>query len=100
VLTVFQSVEAPLVNFDTWQERPEDVVRHEALLKQMREGIPKYSIPPAPPEHVALVKEEVACMRVRPEEVAATGLYNDLPATFEQLAPGGAWILAQIPAAA
>jgi hypothetical protein len=38
--------------------------------------------------------------RIRPEEVAATGMFNDLPVTFEQLAPAGAWILSQIPAAA
>ena len=36
-------------------------------------------------------------MRVRPEEVAATGMFNDFPATFEQLAPAGAWIISQIP---
>jgi len=38
-------------------------------------------------------------MRVRPEEVAATGMMNDHPATFEQLVPAGAWILFQIPPA-
>jgi hypothetical protein len=96
VLAVFQSVGIPLVNINTWQAREGDVARHQALLKKMREGIDGWA-PPAPPEHIAIVEKEVHCMRVRPEEVAATGMFNEHPATFEQLAPAGAWILSQIP---
>ncbi len=97
VLTVFQSVEVTLVNFEGWEMRAEDDARHDALLNNMRNGIPEYGIPPAQPEHVELVKEQLPCIRVRPEEVAATGLHDELPAGFAQLAPAGAWILAQIP---
>jgi hypothetical protein len=100
VLIVFDSVYVPLVNFEGWPKREDDKKRHEALLDKMRNGIPKYSIPPAKPEHVERVAAEVDCIRVRPEEVAATGLYNDLPARFAQLEPGGTWILSQIPPAA
>jgi hypothetical protein len=38
-------------------------------------------------------------MRVRPEEVAATAMYDDHPATFDQLASAGAWIMSQLPPA-
>jgi hypothetical protein len=38
--------------------------------------------------------------QIRPEEVAASGMFDDLPASFAQLEPAGAWILAQIPAVA
>jgi len=89
VLAVFQSVGITLVNIDTWQTRPEDVTRHEGLVEKMRREIPGFS-PPVPAEHIALVEREKNCMRVRPEEVAATGVYNDHPATYEQLAPAGA----------
>jgi hypothetical protein len=97
VMTVFQSVEFPLVNFEGWQRRADDDARHEQLLEMMRCGIPESQIAPAPPEHVARVKAELPCTRVRPEEAAATALLNDLPAVFEQLAPAGAWVLAQTP---
>src|SRR5437660_11978427 len=96
VLAVFQSVEITLINMDTWEGRVDDITRHESLLQKMRSGIPGFA-PPAPPAHIALVAQEVNCMRVRPEEVAATGMFNDLPATFKQVEPAGAWILSQIP---
>jgi hypothetical protein len=98
VLTLFQSVGVPLVNFEGWQRREDDDARHEALLDMMRCGIPASRIDPAPPEHVERVRAELPCIRVRPEEAAATGLFNDLPAVFDQLAPAGAWVLAQLPA--
>jgi hypothetical protein len=96
VLTVFESVEVPLVDFDGWEQRAEDNARHETLLDKMRNGIPKYGIPAAQPDHVDRVAAELPCIRVRPEEVAATGLFNDLPATYAQLEPAGAWILSQL----
>jgi hypothetical protein len=95
VLAVFQSVEIRLVNIETWQAREDDVARHESLLKKMRGEEPGFE--PAPDDHIEQVAKEVNCMRVRPEEVAATGMFDDLPATFEQLAHGGGWILTQIP---
>ncbi len=97
VLTAFESAGVSLVNFDGWQERAEDNARHNALLEKMRNGIPEHGIPPAQPEHVERLRKELPCIRVRPEEAAATGLYNDLPINFEQLASAGAWILAQLP---
>jgi hypothetical protein len=96
VLAVFQSVGITLVNMGTWQERVGDVARHQALLQKMRTGIPGWA-PPASPEHIAIVEQETNCMRVRPEEVAATALYDDHPTTFEQLESAGAWILSQLP---
>ena len=86
-------------SMDTWEARAGDIARHEALLQKMRDGIPGFA-PRTPAAHIALVEQEKTCMRVRPEEVAATGMFNDIPATFKQLAPAGAWILSQIPYAA
>ncbi len=99
VLAVFQSVEITLVKIDTWRSRADDVVRHEALLQKMRAGIPGFA-PPAPADHIVLVEKEVHCMRVRPEEVAAAGLFDDFPVAFEELERAGTWILDQIPAVA
>jgi hypothetical protein len=63
----------------------------------MREGIRGFS-PSAPDDHIARVEKEVDCMRIRPEEVAAAGLFDDFPVAFEELERAGAWILDQIPA--
>ena len=95
VLAVFQSVEIRLVDMATWKARADDITRHEQLLQKMRDGIPDFA-DPAPPAHIALVARETTCLRVRPEEVAATGMINDLPATFEQLETAGTWIMSEI----
>ncbi len=100
VLTLFNSVHLPLVDLTGWPNREDDITRHRSLLEKMRNGIPRSNIPPAPPEHVDRVAAEVDCIRVRPEEVAATALYNHFPTQFVDLAVGGTWILSQIPPAA
>lgn len=91
VLTVFESVNIPLVDFNGWQVRPDDNQRHNSLLVRM-----KNDIPPAHPDHVARVQAELPCIRVRPEEVAATGLFDDLPVEFTELEPAGHWILKRL----
>lgn len=96
VLTVFESVNIPLVDFNGWQVRPDDNRRHDFLLGQMKNGIPSAKIPPAHPDHVARVQAELPCIRVRPEEVAATGFFDDLPAGFTELEPAGQWILERL----
>jgi hypothetical protein len=96
VLTVFQSVGVPLLSFDGWKMREGDNARHETLLEKMRNGIPEFGIPPAQAEHVERVQSELPCVRVRPEEAAATALCNDHPFTFAQLTPAGEWLLAQL----
>jgi hypothetical protein len=100
VLAVFESVGVSLVDFNGWPQRSGDNERHEILLKDMRSGIPKHSIPPAAPEHVAKVEASLPCIRVRPEEVAAAGLFDDLPVPHAQLEPAGRWILERLREAA
>ncbi len=94
VLSVFESAEVPLVRLDSWKRRAEDDARHETLLARMRNGIPEQGIPPADPEHVKQVENELPCIRIRPEEIAAAGFFDELPAKYEQLEPAGQWILA------
>jgi hypothetical protein len=95
VLTVFESARIPLVDLTNWPRRDGDDARHAALLRMMRDGVPEYGIPPASSEHVAKVTEELPCIRVRPEETVAAGLFN-LPACFRYAAIGGEWILSQL----
>jgi hypothetical protein len=97
VLSVFESVGVPMVVFDGWPIRPEDDQRHETLLEMMRNGIPQYQVPPADPQHVDRVAAQLPCIRIRPEEVAATAMFDQLPATFAQLEPAGRWVLSRLP---
>lgn len=93
VLTVFESAKVPLIGLETWELRVDDEQRHNSLLEWMRNGIG--NAPPAKSEHVTRVQEELPCIRVRPEEVAASGMF-DLPATFAQLEPAGQWVLQRL----
>ena len=93
VLTVFESVYLPLIDFDTWENRADDNERHDRLLEKMRDGIPAHGIPPAEPQHVSAVAADLPCIRVRPEEVAAAGMSDSRRAAFLQAERGGRWIL-------
>jgi hypothetical protein len=92
VLTLFESAKVPLVELAGWPARPADEAQQARLLRMMRDGIPGFA-PPASPEHIERVLGELPCVRVRPEEVAASAMAIRLPATFQQAEQGGRWIL-------
>jgi hypothetical protein len=92
VLTVFESSKVTLVDLSAWPSRPEDETRHAHLLQMMRDGIPHFA-PPASSDHIQRVQSELPCVRVRPEEVAASAMAASLPANFEKAERGGRWIL-------
>jgi hypothetical protein len=93
VLAVFEAARIPFIDLCGWRPRPLDDQRHADLLRRMEEGIPEYGIPPAPRDHIEKVRQELPCVRVRPEEVAAVGLSPERPAQFELTARTGLWIL-------
>jgi hypothetical protein len=92
VLAVFESAKVPLIDLTGWPARADDQARHQELLQMMRNGIPKL-VPPADPQHVAAVAVELPCIRVRPEEAAAAGMAETVPASFSKAERGGRWIL-------
>jgi hypothetical protein len=92
VLAVFESAKVPLIKLTQWPARGDDHVRHQELLRMMQDGIPGFA-PRAEPRHVAAVAAELPCIRVRPEEAAAAGMANSLPADFAKAERGGRWIL-------
>src|SRR5207244_3387276 len=93
VLTVFESVYLPLIDFNGWEIRAEVNARHHQLLQDMRTGFPQYGIPTAEPEHVAAVTAELSCIRVRPEESAAAAMFSYRSVGFREAACGGRWII-------
>lgn len=92
VLTVFESSKVPLVDLTGWPARSEDQAQQARLLRMMQAGIPRFA-PPASPEHIDRVRSDLPCVRVRPEEVAASAMAVRLPANFERAEKGGRWIM-------
>lgn len=86
VLTVFESAEVPILDLSAWPRRAGDDERHRSLVNLMRRtGVPE--------DHVQKVEAELPCIRVRPEEVAAAGMADVVPATYDRAERGGRWIL-------
>jgi len=92
VLKVFESSRVSLLDLTGWPARPEDKAQQERLLQMMREGIPGFATP-ASSEHIERVQGELPCVRVRPEEVAASAMAARLPANFARAELGGRWIM-------
>lgn len=64
VQKVFEWCRCPLVDESSWTYRDDDVSAQEALIAHLEEQA-------ADPTHVAAVRVNRCCVRVRPEEVAA-----------------------------
>jgi hypothetical protein len=73
VMSLFRSARLPLVDTTDWPlDRPSDRAFQELLLHVLeRTG--------ADPDHVAAVRAELGCARIRPEEVAGAALFSVLP---------------------
>src|SRR5205823_11459599 len=91
-----EAVRIPFVDLSGWERRPGDDARHEQLLEMMSTGFPERGISPAPPEHIAKMRAELPCIRVRPEEVAAIAMSDDRPTGFSKAERLGRWILERI----
>lgn len=89
VLVFFQSYGWPLVNLAGWQQRPEDADWHRRLVKWV-EG--------SDPLQARVIRSEIGCARVRPEETAGACLEEVMPACFAQCAANGKFILSVIDA--
>ena len=90
VILFFRCAGVHLVSLENWQRRPDDDARHKDLLSKMQQG-------GASQQHVDCVALELPCIRVRPEEVAGSGLFDHPPATgFNELESAGNWIMNKI----
>jgi hypothetical protein len=73
VLALFRSARLPLVDTTDWPtDRPGDRAFQELLVHILEHT-------GASPDHVAAVRTEIGCARIRPEEVAGAALFSALP---------------------
>jgi hypothetical protein len=79
VLAVFELAGLKLIRYDTWPtDRPGDREWQEFIIAELES-----SNPPASPEHVAAIRNEIGNVRFRPEDVAAAATVSPLPAEFK-----------------
>lgn len=78
VLAVFETAGLRLAKHETWpDERAGDHEWQESIIADLENGTP-----PASPEHIAAIRDEVGSVRIRPEEVAGAATVSELPADF------------------
>lgn len=89
VLAVFHHARLPLLDYSSWPtNRPGDAEWQQKIISWLKGR--------ASEEHIRLLESEVGCVRYRPEEVAAAGTINPLPATFQIAAERGQQIVARL----
>jgi hypothetical protein len=90
VAEVFRHQGLPLIEPATWPRgRPDDLAAQRAIVAQMKaQG--------ADADHVAAVEREIGCARFRAEEIAAAGVSDSPPITFEQAEGTGQQIRSMI----
>lgn len=85
VIAVYASCGITLCDYAAWPARREDGAWHASIIALLcRHG--------ASPEHLHNLEQEKGCARFRPEEVAASITFPDLPAPFDQIRQAGASI--------
>lgn len=89
VIAIFEWAGVPLIDISTWQARAEDEQAQRALVEVLRGSRD------ATPEHIVAVEREIGCIRVRPEEVAASSTLPERPLNFADAARIGAEVLAE-----
>ena len=96
VLCVFDSNFVPLIELKDWKKRDDDQARINKYLTWLERGFGGF--PPASKEHIERFKVDIQrkdCLRVRPEEVAAAGLFDNAVG-FPHAVPAGKWILSRL----
>jgi hypothetical protein len=90
VLAVFHRAGLPLATYESWPtDRPGDKEWQERILQLLeRTG--------APAEHVESIRNEVGCVRFRPEEVAGAATVSPLPADYDAASQRGQQILERL----
>ncbi len=82
VLAVFQSFQIRLADADSWPTgRAKDIEAHRRLVEFLSTRSDVTSA------HLEGVRSEVGCIRIRPEELAATGFFNAWPIKFPSAEP-------------
>lgn len=88
VMAVYASCGITLCDYAAWPARREDGDWHASIIAMLRDDVP--------PEHLYNLEQEIGCARFRPEEVAASITFTDLPAPFDQIWLKGASIRQQL----
>lgn len=105
VLRVFSSCRWPLVQEGTWPLRPEDEIRFGELQRLIHAHLERLCARSGlslaeESTYVDRMADELPCVRIRPEEVAAACDQPRLPASFAECEPAGRALVATLVARA
>lgn len=78
VMAVYASCGITLCDYAAWPARQEDGTWHDFIIDLLRQHR-------APQEHLHNLGQEIGCARFRPEEVAASITFPDLPAPVDKI---------------
>ena len=92
VIVVFRSSRVRFIDFEGWPVRPGDVAAQERLVNLLDNWRDQGR---ASAEHVEKVRNEIGCVRARPEEVAGVCIL-DLPGNYPAAESAGDAILAAL----
>jgi hypothetical protein len=94
VIVVFRSSRVRFIDFENWPVRPGDVVAQERLVSILEAWRDQGR---ASPDHVEKVRNEIGCVRARPEEVAGACIM-DLPGKYPAIERAGKAVLTALDA--
>lgn len=79
VLAIFNSCGIRLIDTNNWKHRDDDNIRHSYLLNMLIQTKDKYNISD---NHIENIKNEIGCVRFRPEEVADKFIFSKSTSFF------------------
>lgn len=86
VLAVFKSCDIQLIDIDRWEQRDSDSEWHKSIIESLQRTKVCYNISDL---HIENVNREVGCARFRPEEVAISSAFKEIPAQSKDIIKQG-----------
>ncbi|WP_343565498.1 hypothetical protein [Kiloniella sp. b19] len=94
VMQVFESLGYPVVDVESWLDRPEDIDWQRMILEMLEHWGVKNGV--SIEEHVKAIREQPASCRFRPEEVAYCTTRDEIPVTYQEAEPAGRRIVEEL----
>lgn len=80
IYQIYHSNGFPLVDKSTWNERDDDAIWHTNIIHTLeRQGVAD--------DRISAMRQDIGCVRVRPEEVSSASILDSRPANYEECYP-------------
>ncbi|MBK8806609.1 MAG: hypothetical protein IPO21_08175 [Bacteroidales bacterium] len=82
VMAVFKSCGIQLIDIENWEYRETDSVWHKSIVESLKDTKDRFGISEL---HIENVSNEQGCSRFRPEEVATSSVFKEIPADSKDI---------------